>query len=53
VGSQVRRAAHGDLRIAQVGLRHAGPAQTVVYTDWLDTELVAAVHAVPVHMPDS
>lgn len=46
-GSQVRRAAGGDLRIAQEGLRHADPKDTATYTDWLDTKLVAAVHAVP------
>lgn len=46
-GSQVRRAAGGDLRIAQEGLRHADPRQTAVYTDYLDENLIAAVHAVP------
>lgn len=46
-GTQVRRAAGGDLRIAQEGLRHAGPTQTAVYTDYLNEDLVAAVHAVP------
>lgn len=46
-GSQVRRAAHGDLRVAQEALRHASPTQTAVYTDYLNEELVAAVHAVP------
>lgn len=46
-GSEVRRAARGDLRIAQEGLRHADPKETAVYTAYLDEELVAAVHAVP------
>lgn len=46
-GSQVRRAAGGDLRIAQEGLRHADPKQTAVYTDWINDDLIAAVHAVP------
>lgn len=46
-GSQVRRAAAGDLRIAQEGLRHADPKETATYTDWLNVDLVAAVHAVP------
>lgn len=46
-GSQLRRAAGGDLRIAQEGLRHAGPTQTAVYTDWLNSDLIAAVRAVP------
>lgn len=49
-GSQVRRAAGGDLRIAQEGLRHADPKQTAVYTDFIDGDLVAAVHAVPLPM---
>lgn len=49
-GSQVRRAAHGDLRIAQEGLRHSGPAQTAVYTDYLQEDLVTAVRAVPLTM---
>lgn len=46
-GSQVRRAAGGDLRIAQEGLRHKDPKQTAVYTDFIDGDLIAAVHAVP------
>lgn len=46
-GSQVRRAAGGDLRIAQEGLRHATPEQTAGYTDYLEDDLVAAVRAVP------
>lgn len=46
-GTQVRRAAHGDLRIAQEGLRHANPQQTAGYTDYLAEELIAAVHGVP------
>ncbi len=46
-GSQVRRAAGGDLRIAQEGLRHADPKETAGYTDYLDVDLVAAIHAVP------
>lgn len=46
-GSQVRRAAGGDLRIAQEGLRHANPQETAGYTDYLEDGLVAAVHAVP------
>lgn len=46
-GTQIRRAARGDLRIAQEGLRHANPQQTAGYTAYLDEELVAAVHGVP------
>lgn len=46
-GTAIRRAAHGDLRIAQEGLRHANPAQTAGYTGYLAEELVTAVHGVP------
>lgn len=46
-GSQVRRAAGGDLRIAQEALRHADPKTTAVYTDYLPPDLVTAVRAVP------
>lgn len=46
-GSQVRRAAGGDLRIAQEGLRQADPKTTAIYTDYLEADLVTAVHAVP------
>lgn len=46
-GTQVRRAAGGDLRIAQEGLRHASPQQTAGYTAYLDEELISAVHGVP------
>ena len=49
-GSQVRRAAGGDLRIAQEGLRHADPKETATYTDYAEPALVAAVHAVPLTM---
>lgn len=46
-GSQVRRAAGGDLRIAQEGLRHTDPKTTAIYTDYLSVDLVNAVCAIP------
>lgn len=46
-GTQVLRAAHGDLRTAQRALRHASPATTAIYTLVADETLRSAVGGIP------
>lgn len=46
-GTEVLRASGGNLRVAQLCLRHASPSSTAAYTLILDDERVAAVDALP------
>jgi len=47
-GTETLRSSGGNLRVAQELLRHSSPATTAIYTKIDDTELTAAINALPV-----
>lgn len=46
-GTNLHRAAHGDLRVTQEGMRHLSPVSTAIYTFVAPDEVAAAVLRLP------